>query len=255
VSAILKVADLTKDFGGLRAVDGVSFEVGSGTITGLIGPNGAGKTTTFNLLAGTFPPTGGRIDFDGHDITGLADFQTFRRGLVRTFQIPRPFPDMTVLENLMAVPQHQIGEHFWNNWLRVGSVRAQERLLRDQAIDILEFLSLAHLGETPAGELSGGQLKLLELGRALMSEPKMILLDEPGAGINATLLGEIVERIAALNRRGITFLIIEHNMDLVMTLCDPILVMADGGLLTQGTADQVQQDPAVLDAFLGGTSA
>ncbi|NNG03394.1 MAG: ABC transporter ATP-binding protein [Inquilinus sp.] len=252
---MLKVVDLTKDFGGLRAVDEVCFEVAAGTITGLIGPNGAGKTTTFNLLAGTFPPTAGRIAFDGQDITDLADFETFRRGLVRTFQIPRPFSGMTVLENLMTVPQDQLGERFWNNWVRGGAVRAQERRLREQAIDILEFLGLDHLGEAPAGDLSGGQLKLLELGRALMADPKMILLDEPGAGINPTLLGEIVERIAALNRRGITFLIIEHNMDLVMTLCDPILVMADGGLLMEGTADQVQQDPTVLDAFLGGVPA
>ncbi len=255
MGTILKVVDLTKDFEGLRAVDGVSFEVEAGTITGLIGPNGAGKTTTFNLLAGALPPSGGRIAFDGQDITGLADFEVFRRGLVRTFQIPRPFAGMTVLENLMAVPQDQLGERFWNNWVRGGAVRAEERRLRDQAVDILDFLGLSRLGETPAGELSGGQLKLLELGRALMSEPKMILLDEPGAGINPTLLGEIVERIAALNQRGITFLIIEHNMDLVMTLCNPILVMADGGLLTQGTADAVQQDPRVLDAFLGGTPA
>lgn len=251
MGAILKVADLTKDFGGLRAVDGVSFAVEAGTITGLIGPNGAGKTTTFNLLAGAFAPSAGRIVFDGQDITELADFETFRRGLVRTFQIPRPFPDMTVLENLMTVPQNQAGERFWNNWVRRAAVRGEEERLRRQAIDILEFLNLAHLGEAPASDLSGGQLKLLEFARALMSEPKMILLDEPGAGINPTLLGEIVERIAALNRRGITFLIIEHNMDLVMTLCEPILVMADGGLLTQGTADQVQRDPQVLDAFLG----
>ncbi len=236
-------------------MDGVSFDVMPGTITGLIGPNGAGKTTTFNLLAGTIRPTGGRIIFDGHDITGQPPFEVFRRGLVRTFQIPRPFGDMTVLENLMMVPQDQIGERFWNNWVRSAAVSAQERQLRDRGIEILEFLGLTHLGDAPADQLSGGQLKLLELARALMAEPKIILLDEPGAGINPTLLGEIVERIAALNKRGITFLIIEHNMDLVMTLCDPILVMADGDLLTSGTADQVQQDARVLDAFLGGTPA
>ena len=226
-----------------------------GTITGLIGPNGAGKTTTFNLLAGTIKPTSGQIIFDGHDITAQPPFEAFRRGLVRTFQIPRPFADMTVLENLMMVPKNQIGERFWNNWVRRTAVRTQELRLRDQAIEILEFLGLTRLGDAPANQLSGGQLKLLELARALMAEPKIILLDEPGAGINPTLLGEIVERIAALNKRGITFLIIEHNMDLVMTLCDPILVMADGSLLTSGTADQIQQDERVLDAFLGGTPA
>ncbi len=249
---MLSIVDLVKDFGGLHAVDGVSFEVGQGTITGLIGPNGAGKTTTFNMVAGAFPPTSGTIRFDGEDITSWPAHRTFRKGLVRTFQIPRPFGRMTVLENLMMVPQGQMGERFWNNWLRPSAVRAEERALRDKAVDILDFLGLTRLGEEEAGNLSGGQMKLLELGRALMSDPKMILLDEPGAGINPTLLGEIVERIAALNERGITFLIIEHNMDLVMTLCSPIIVMASGKLLMQGSADEVQNDPRVLEAFLGG---
>lgn len=249
---MLTIDGLVKDFGGLHAVDGVSFEVGAGTITGLIGPNGAGKTTTFNMIAGAFPPTAGTIRFDGEDITKWPAHRTFRRGLVRTFQIPRPFGRMTVLENLMMVPQGQIGERFWNNWIRPGAVRAEERALRDKGIDILDFLGLKHLGEDEARNLSGGQLKLLELGRALMSDPKMILLDEPGAGINPTLLGEIVERIATLNERGITFLIIEHNMDLVMTLCSPIIVMASGKLLMQGSAEEVQSDSRVLEAFLGG---
>ena len=253
MSAILQVVDLAKDFGGLRAVDDVSFDIAAGTITGLIGPNGAGKTTSFNLLAGTIRPTSGRIIFDGDDITGLPPFEAFRRGLVRTFQIPRPFAGMTVIENLMMVPQRQAGERFWNNWIRSGRVRAQERRIRERCIEILDFLGLRRLGDAPANELSGGQLKLLELARALMADPKMILLDEPGAGVNPTLLGEIVERVAELNKRGITFLIIEHNMDLVMTLCDPVLVMADGRLLTSGTAGEIQQDPRVLDAFLGGT--
>jgi branched-chain amino acid transport system ATP-binding protein len=249
---VLSVVDLVKDFGGLRAVDGVSFEVGQGTITGLIGPNGAGKTTTFNMVAGAFPPSGGTIRFDGNDITGRSAHQTFRHGLVRTFQIPRPFSRMTVLENLMMVPQGQIGERFWNTWFRQGAIRAEERRLRDKAIEILNFLGLTHLGEEAGGNLSGGQMKLLELGRALMSDPKMILLDEPGAGINPTLLGEIVERIAELNKRGITFLIIEHNMDMVMTLCHPIVVMAGGKLLMEGSAGEVQTDPRVMEAFLGG---
>ena len=249
---MLSVVDLVKDFGGLRAVDGVSFEVGQGTITGLIGPNGAGKTTTFNMVAGAFPPSGGTILFDGKDITGRSAHQTFRHGLVRTFQIPRPFSRMTVLENLMMVPQGQIGERFWNTWFRQGAIRAEERRLRDKAIEILNFLGLTHLGEEAGGNLSGGQMKLLELGRALMSDPKMILLDEPGAGINPTLLGEIVERIAELNKRGITFLIIEHNMDMVMTLCHPIVVMAGGKLLMEGSAGEVQTDPRVMEAFLGG---
>jgi len=249
---VLSVVDLVKDFGGLHAVDGVSFEVGKGTITGLIGPNGAGKTTTFNMIAGAFSPTRGAIRFDGEDISSFPAHRTFRKGLVRTFQIPRPFGRLTVLENLMMVPPGQLGERFWNTWFRPAAVRAEERRLRDKAIDVLDFLNLTRLGEEEAGNLSGGQMKLLELGRALMSDPKMILLDEPGAGINPTLLGEIVERIAVLNDRGITFLIIEHNMDLVMTLCDPIIVMAGGKLLMQGSADQVQSDSRVLEAFLGG---
>ena len=249
---MLKVVELAKDFGGVHAVSGVNFEVKPGTITGLIGPNGAGKTTTFNIVAGLFPPTSGSVIFDGCDITGMPSYKSFRRGLVRTFQIPRPFSEMTVLENLMTVPQRQLGERFWNNWVRIGLVRAQERELRDRAIEILTFLNLVHLGEEAAKNLSGGQLKLLELGRALMSDPKMILLDEPGAGINRTLLGEIVEKIAELGRRGITLMIIEHNMDLVMTLCERVLVMADGKLLMEGRAEDVRNDKRVLEAFLGG---
>ncbi len=252
---MLKIKQLAKEFGGLRAVDDVSFAVGKGTITGLIGPNGAGKTTIFNMIAGMLPPTSGEIFFDGERMDGKPDYYAFRCGLVRTFQIPRPFGEMTVLENLMMAPKHQIGELFWNTWFRMGAVRAQERLLRDQAREILEFLNLDHLAAEAAKNLSGGQHKLLELGRVLMSDPKMILLDEPGAGINPTLLGEIIERIAALNERGITFLIIEHNMDLVMNLCRPILVMANGRLLMEGDAATVRNDPRVLEAFLGGVPA
>ena len=249
---MLKLAGVVKDFGGLRAVDDVSFEVGAGTITGLIGPNGAGKTTIFNMVAGSFAPTAGRIEFEGEDIAGEPAHRTFRRGLVRTFQIPRPFGRMTVLENLMMVPRGQLGEHFWNNWWRRGAVRVEERRLRDKAVEVLDFLGLTKLGEEAAGNLSGGQTRLLELGRALMSDPRMILLDEPGAGIHPTLLGEIVDHIAALNERGISFLVIEHNMDLVMRLCRPIVVMASGRLLLEGDAETVRSDPRVLDAFLGG---
>ena len=179
----------------------------------------------------------------------------FRRGLVRTFQIPRPFAEMTVLENLMMVPLGQLGENFVNAWFRRAAVRAQERVLRDQAREILVFLDLEQLAHEAAKNLSGGQLKLLELGRALMSEPQAILLDEPGAGINPTLLGQIIDRIAALNGRGITFLIIEHNMDLVMNLCESILVMVNGKLLLEGNAAAVRSDERVLEAFLGGVPA
>ena len=252
---MIQVVDLVKDFGGLQAVDGVTFAVDRGTITGLIGPNGAGKTTMFNMIAGALAPTAGEIRFAGERIDGKPTYDVFRRGLVRTFQIPRPFAEMTVLENLMMVPLGQLGENFVNAWFRRAAVRAQERVLRDQAREILVFLDLEQLAHEAAKNLSGGQLKLLELGRALMSEPQAILLDEPGAGINPTLLGQIIDRIAALNGRGITFLIIEHNMALVMNLCESILVMVNGKLLLEGNAAAVRSDERVLEAFLGGVPA
>ncbi len=252
---MLELHGVVKEFGGLRAVDDVSFSIARGTITGLIGPNGAGKTTLFNLLAGAYRPTAGEIRFDGERIDHLPHYRIFARGLVRTFQIPRPFGEMSVLENMMLVPKNQLGERFWNTWLRPGAVRAEERRNRDKARDILDFVGLTRLANEPARVLSGGQQKLLEIGRALMSDPKMLLLDEPGAGVNPTLLGEIAERIVALNQRGITFLIIEHNMDLVMNLCRPVVVLASGKLLMQGDPSEVQRDPRVLDAYLGGVPA
>jgi branched-chain amino acid transport system ATP-binding protein len=253
--AMLETIGLTKEFGGLKAVEDVSLTVARGTITGLIGPNGAGKTTLFNMLAGNLKPTAGRIRFDGERIDGLPNHCIFRKGLVRTFQIPRPFAEMTVLENLMLVPADQEGERFWNTWFRPGTVRKRERAIRARARELLDFIGLMRLANEPARTLSGGQLKLLEIGRALMAEPKMLLLDEPGAGVNPTLLGEIVERIAALNARGITFLIIEHNIDLVMTLCRPVVVMVQSRVLTQGEPGTVRRDPRVLEAYLGGAPA
>lgn len=240
-------------FGGLRAVDAVSFTVREHTITGLIGPNGAGKTTLFNILAGMHRPDAGHIRFRGEALEGLAPHRVFRKGLARTFQIPRPFPEMSVLENLLVAPSLQSGERFWLNWFARKRVRAEEATLHAKAIEVLRFLKLERLRDELAKNLSGGQQKLLEIGRALIAEPRMILLDEPGAGVNPTLLAEIVERIRELHTRGVTFLLIEHNMDLVMQLCDPILVMANGALLMQGSAREVQSDPRVLDAYLGGT--
>lgn len=249
---MLELQSISKDFGGLRAVDGVSFTLAQGTITGLIGPNGAGKTTLFNIVAGALRPTGGTITFGGQRIEGLPPHRIYRSGIARTFQIPKPFAGMSVLENVMLAPLGQVGERFWNTWFSPGRVRTQELANRDKAKEVLDFLNLTRLADEPARNLSGGQLKLLELGRTLMSDPKLILLDEPGAGVNPTLLGQIVERIAELNRRGITFLIIEHNMDLVMNLCRPVVVMAGGKLLMQGEPDDVRRDPRVLDAYLGG---
>lgn len=252
---MLELTGVTKEFGGLRAVEDITVSIARCAITGLIGPNGAGKTTLFNTIAGALRPSQGSIAFDGRRIDGLPPHRIFRAGIARTFQIPKPFAGMSVLENLMLAPIGQCGEQFWNPLLRPSRVRAEERAGRDKAIEVLDFLNLTRLADEPARNLSGGQLKLLEIGRALMSDPKLILLDEPGAGVNPTLLAQIMERIAELNRRGVTFLIIEHNMDLVMTLCRPVIVMANGRLLMTGEPGEVRSDPRVLEAYLGGAAA
>jgi branched-chain amino acid transport system ATP-binding protein len=252
---MLEVGGLVKEFGGLRAVDGVSFTLRANTITGLIGPNGAGKTTLFNTIAGVHRPDSGTISFLGRGIGGLAPHRIFDEGLVRTFQIPRPFAGMTVLENCMLVPQRQAGERFWNNWFARGRVAGEERAIRERAREVLDFVGLSRLAGEFARNLSGGQQKLLELARVLMSEPKLVLLDEPGAGVNPTLLMTIVDKLRELHARGITFLVIEHNMDLVMNLCDPILVMAQGKLLLEGPPQAVRSDARVLEAYLGGVPA
>jgi len=252
---MLTAQAISKSFGGNRAVDDVSFTIEEGTITGLIGPNGAGKTTLFNCLAGLLRPTSGRLELRGERIDGLSPDRVFARGLARTFQIPRPFPEMTVIENVLVAPLDQEGERFWANWFTPGRVAAQERALVTAARHWIDFVGLSHLADQPARVLSGGQRKLLELARVLVAEPRLILLDEPGAGVNPRLLDTIVEKIVALNRQGVTFLIIEHNMDLVMSLCRPILVMAGGRLLMSGTPETVRGDPRVVEAYLGGAIA
>ena len=252
---MLEVGELVKEFGGLRAVDGVSFTLAAHTITGLIGPNGAGKTTLFNTIAGVHRPSSGSISFLGRRIGGLPPHRIFHSGLVRTFQIPRPFAGMTVLENTMLVPARQAGEHFWNNWFARPLVRTQERAGRERAREVLDFVGLERLSGEYAKNLSGGQQKLLELARVLMAEPQLILLDEPGAGVNPTLLVTIMDKLQELNRRGITFLIIEHNMDLIAALCDPVLVMAQGKLILEGPPAVVRSDERVLEAYLGGAPA
>ena len=248
---MLQLKGVSKTFGGLRAVDGVGFSVAQGSITGLIGPNGAGKTTLFNIVAGALAPSAGEIRYRGNRIDGLPPHRIHRAGIARTFQIPRPFAALSVLENAMLAPTGQSGERFWNALFRPGRVRLQERANRDKALSVLEFLGLTRVADEPASNLSGGQMKLLELARALMSDPGLILLDEPGAGVNPTLLHAIMDRIAELNRRGVTFLIIEHNMDLVTTLCRPVIVMAGGRVLMEGDAQAVRRDPRVLEAYLG----
>ena len=249
---MLTVENLAKEFDGLTAVNDLNFTVEPNTISGLIGPNGAGKTTTFNMIAGHLKPSSGKIYFDGKEITNLRPHQTFQLGIVRTFQIPRPFSGMTVLENLTMVPRNQIGEKIWNNWLRNNAVEREEQQIREKANGLLEFLNLSDLQNEYSGNLSGGQLKLLELGRALMADPKVILLDEPAAGVNPTLLEEIIDRIRDIHSQGVTFLIIEHNMELVMRLCSSILVMAEGDILMRGAPEEIRSDPRLIDAFLGG---
>ena len=250
---MLKVEDLNIRFGGLHAVRDCSFEIEAGTITGLIGPNGAGKTTTFNMIVGELKPTSGRILFDGEDITGLPAHELFHKGIVRTFQIPHEFAHMTVLENLMVVPPDQPGEHLLFNWVAPARVAAREAEVRKRAEEALEFLSISHLRDELAGNLSGGQKKLLELGRTMMTDARLVLLDEPGAGVNPTLLLKISEMISALHReRGYTFCLVEHDMDLIAALCDPVIVLAEGSVLTQGSMDEVRSNQEVLDAYLGG---
>ena len=250
---MLVLDNVTKSFGGNRAVDGITAHIQRGKITGLIGPNGAGKTTLFNLLAGAVPLTSGSVRLDGRPIGRQRADQVFDAGLARTFQIPRPFPEMTVLENVMVAPRHQTGESFWANWLTPERVAAEELKVRERALHWLNFVGIDALAGEAARVLSGGQRKLLELARVMVSEPKIVLLDEPGAGVNPALLDVIVDRIRVLHQQGITFFIIEHNMDLVASLCDPVMVMAQGKLLVSGRADVVLNDPRVVEAYLGGS--
>jgi branched-chain amino acid transport system ATP-binding protein len=249
---MIVVDDLHKHFGGFHAVDGASLRIETGSITGLIGPNGAGKTTLFNVIAGRLPPTSGRVMMDGEDITGLAPHQLFAKGLLRTFQIAHEFGSMTVRENLMMVPAHQLGETLWNTWFRRSAVAAEERTLRDKADEVLDFLTISHLADQKASQISGGQKKLLELGRTMMVDAKIVFLDEVGAGVNRTLLNTIGDAIVRLNtERGYTFCVIEHDMDFIGRLCNPVICMAQGKVLAQGTVDQVKNDERVIEAYLG----
>ena len=249
---MIKAEGVSKYFGGVHAVENCTLEIARGSITGLIGPNGAGKTTLFNIIAGLFPPTHGRIMLDGEDITGLTPHALFHKGLLRTFQIAHEFSTMTVLENLMMVPGQQHGETLVNAWIRRGKIRRQEQEIRAKAEDVIGFLKIGHLIHERASNLSGGQKKLLELGRTMMVDAKVVLLDEVGAGVNRTLLAEIGDAILKLNEeRGYTFCMIEHDMDFIARLCNPVIVMAEGSVLAKGTADEVRADETVIEAYLG----
>ncbi|WP_423995563.1 ABC transporter ATP-binding protein [Halorubrum trapanicum] len=249
----LRVEGLVKRFGGVTAVDGASFEVESGSLTGLIGPNGAGKSTAFNCITGVHEPTAGKVYFEGEDITGLRPHQIARKGLVRTFQIARELSEMTVLENLMLAPQGQLGEsaiRAVTPGLR-GAVVAEETELRERAWETLEFFEIDHLAHEHAGNLSGGQRKLLEMARALMTDPEMVLLDEPLAGVNPTLQEKLLDRIHDLRADGYTFLLVEHDMDVIMDNCERVIVMHQGSVLAEGTGDEIRNDERVIEAYLG----
>ena len=249
---MIVVEDLHKHFGGFRAVDGASLEIEKGSITGLIGPNGAGKTTLFNVIAGVLKPTSGRVLMDGEDITGLAPHELFGKGLLRTFQIAHEFSSMTCRENLMMVPAGHSGETLWNTWFGRKRIADEERALRAKADEVLEFLTITHLADERAGNLSGGQKKLLELGRTMMVDAKIVFLDEVGAGVNRTLLMTIGDAILQLNKeRGYTFVVIEHDMDFIGKICGPVICMAEGKKLAEGTLAEIKANEQVIEAYLG----
>ena len=249
---MITVENLHKHFGGFHAVDGASLSIRPGSITGLIGPNGAGKTTLFNVIAGVLPPTSGRVTMDGEDITGLPPHVLFGKGLLRTFQIAHEFSSMSVRENLMMVPGDQSGEALWNAWFRRGQIAGEEAALAKKADEVLDFLTISHLAEERAGNLSGGQKKLLELGRTMMVDAKIVFLDEVGAGVNRTLLNTIGDAILRLNKeRNYTFVVIEHDMDFIGKICDPVICMAEGKVLAEGSLAEIKANEHVIEAYLG----
>jgi len=249
---VLEIRNLYKRFGGIHAVEDASLTIAQGSITGLIGPNGAGKTTLFNVIAGLYTPDSGSVVFEGKDITGKKPHELFERGILRTFQIAHEFSSLSVRENLMVVPAAQSGERLLETWIRPSKVRLEEAQNRERAEEVIDFLQLGAVADELAGNLSGGQKKLLELGRTKMAEPKIVFLDEVGAGVNRTLLRTIGDSIIRLNQeRGYTFCMIEHDMDFIGRLCDPVIVMASGGVLATGTPEEVMNNEAVIEAYLG----
>ena len=243
---------LSKNFGGIKAVNKASLNIKKGSITGLIGPNGAGKTTLFNVIAGVYPPSDGRVFLENEDVTGLPPHELFSKGVMRTFQIAHEFSSLTVRENLMMVPANQSGERLLDTWFRPTKIIKEEKILSKKADEVLDFLQLRNLADELAGNLSGGQKKLLELGRTMMVEPKIVFLDEVGAGVNRTLLKTIGDSILRLNEElGYTFCMIEHDMEFISKLCDPVIVMAEGTVLAEGSASEIKSNNAVIEAYLG----
>ncbi|MFB6072199.1 MAG: ABC transporter ATP-binding protein [Halobacterium sp.] len=251
---VLRTENLRKTFGGLTATDDVSIEVERGTITGVIGPNGAGKSTLFNLVSGFYEPDGGSVYVNDTEVTGREPHEVTDAGLVRTFQTPKKLEGMTVREAMLVGPQHQVGESVVSLFTEPDAVREEERRNVEQAEELLERFEIDHLARQPATDISGGQLKLVELARAMLAEPDLLLLDEPVAGVNPTLANKLAAIIRELNDEGITFLIIEHDMGFIMDLADPIIVLNQGAVLTEGSPEAVRSDERVVDAYLGGGS-
>ncbi len=254
MAAMIDVRHVNKAFGGLRVINDCSLRVEKGSITGLIGPNGAGKSTLFNIIAGALPLDSGQVRLDGEEITNRPANELFHKGLLRTFQIAHEFSQMTALENLMMVPPRQAGEQLFSAWLKPGAVREEETEVRRKALEVIDFIGLYHVRNELAGNLSGGQKKLLELGRTMMTDARVVLLDEIAAGVNRTLLGDLVENIERLNREmGYTFLVIEHDMEMIARLCDPVIVLAQGSVMVEGTIEEIQNNPEVIEAYFGAS--
>ena len=249
---MIVIENVHKHFGGFKAVNGTSLEIKKNSITGLIGPNGAGKTTLFNVIAGIYKPTSGKVFLGDEDITDLPPHKLFEKGVLRTFQIPHEFSTMSVLENLMMVPGSQTGEKLINTWFNTNKISDEEEEIKSKAIEVTKFLTIDHLLYEKAGNLSGGQKKLLELGRTMMVDAKIVLLDEVGAGVNRTLLKTIGDAILRLNKeRGYTFCMIEHDMDFISRMCDPVIVLSEGSVLFEGTSEEVKSNELVIESYLG----
>ena len=249
---IIEVKNLTKNFGGLKALNNCSLSIQEGSITGIIGPNGSGKSTLFNVITGNLPLSKGEVYFEENDITGIPSYELFSMGILRTFQIAHEFTNLTVLENLMMVPGNQKGENLLYTWLNPKLIQQEDKKIQTKALEVLDFLNLNHLTNEIAGNLSGGQKKLLELGRTMMADAKIVFLDEVGAGVNRTLLKDIGTSILKLNKeRGYTFCMIEHDMDFISRLCEPVIVLAEGSVLFEGNADEVKKNEKVIESYLG----